>query len=148
MREWEAPAATEASREITEVLKQKNKAKTRKLSRRDKLALADAARKYASAEGLKLPIGEVRINPESLRIIKSFSIPELIEMVQAAQPKREKGRPVSAKTQLWIERLRDCRRSGRGYLHLASEFRPKLSKEKAQAAIKNFRNYWKQQIES
>jgi len=130
------------------VLKQKNKAKGRKLSRRDKLALADAARKAALLGVLKLPAGEVRVVPEWQRIKENFTIPEIIEAVRVAESKRKKGRPVSAKTQVWIERLRDCRRSGRGYLHLASEFRPKLSKEKAQAAIKNFRNYWKQQIES
>lgn len=128
--------------------KRKNKAKTLRLSRAKTEALAAIASKYASVEALKPAAqGREEIDPEWLRIKESLSIPEVIKMVKAAQPKR-KGAPVKAKTLRWIERLRNCKRQGRTYLGLASEFRPDLSLPLAQAAIRKFHSRHREQIEA
>ena len=118
-------------------------------------AFAEIARKGASVEVPKWLVGEVRIDPKLLRewerIKKSYSLPEIVEMIKAAEPKRGPGAPIKAKTLVWIERLRTCKRERRGYIQFAQEYRPDLwkkSKELARAALRKFRYRHAKQIDS
>lgn len=110
-----------------------------KLGKKAIVQLGELARKHAS---------ELRIDPEFERVKHSYSASELIDIVRAFESKRGKGRPISEKTQAWIERIRAEKRQGRGYLRLALEFRPDLPKESARAALRKFRNRWSQQIDA
>lgn len=112
---------------------------SRKLDKRAIASLGEWSRKLSS---------ELRFPPEWTRIKATYSVLELVELVQVAEGKRGKGRPVGEKTRTWIGRIRAEKRQGRGYLRLALEFRPDLPKELARAALRKFRSRWARQIDS
>jgi hypothetical protein len=95
----------------------------------------EQARRWASAELPMVGLKNFDWDPELLRqwrIKATYSLPEIVAAVCEMEKKRGKGRPMAQKTLQWIERLRIERRAGRGYLRLAAEFRPDLSKKSAQ----------------
>jgi hypothetical protein len=90
-----------------------------------------------------------KLDPEYRESIEqSLDGRELLAIARAVKQKGRKGRPTSAKTLSWIERLAKQKARGLHYRALAQEFRPDLPFEKAYEELRNFYRDNRPKIES